>query len=475
MSDAEGRVRFCNRAALVTLAGPDAPDDALIGRAVHEVLALLPGVAQGPQPLPSGDSVWYLVPDSLPSLRDARFAAEVGDALAGTLNLRRTLARVVDLAVPGLGRWASVTVWENDRIRQVSRGDRGGADDRIIPLGRVPDADRKWLAALMKSPLGHAEVLTPERAGILGGTGDQLSALLAAGPVTVVTAPLRAHGSTFGLLALTTLEISCPDLTGLEALARRGAVALSAARVYEERSTLADTLRSALVPPPLPTIEGICMGAAYRAAAETTEIGGDFYEVHPEETGWAFTIGDVCGKGVGAAVLTGQVRQSLHAVSLVDRDPVRRLQLLNSALLSSDGTSFVTVVHGVMRPADGGVAVRLAAGGHPAPLLRRRDGTVEEVPAHGPIVGMLPEVSFQPVELQLLEGETMLCFTDGLPDAKGPAGFLGVDRLAGVLADSEGMAAPVITERCLQTAIEHLDGRPHDDMAVMAVQVDPRL
>ncbi|HET6964992.1 MAG TPA: PP2C family protein-serine/threonine phosphatase [Acidimicrobiales bacterium] len=141
--------------------------------------------------------------------------------------------------------------------------------------------------------------------------------------------------------------------------------------------------------------------------------------------------------------------------------------------MSSNGTSFVTVVHGTMRPVDGGVGVRIAAGGHPPPLLRRRDGSVEEVPAHGPIIGMLPDVRFHPADVLLVAGETLLCFTDGLPDARGPTGFLGVDRLAALLADCTGMTAQAIAERCLQTALEHLDGRPHDDMAVMAVQVDP--
>lgn len=242
--------------------------------------------------------------------------------------------------------------------------------------------------------------------------------------------------------------------------------------MYEEWSRLAETLRAALVPPSLPAIEGIRLGAAYRAAQETTEIGGDFYELREDGCGWSFTLGDVCGKGVEAAVLTGQVRQSLRTVSLIAPEPASRLELLNSALMATDGTSFVTLVHGVMRPVHGGVAVRVVAGGHPPPLLRHVDGRVEEVNARGPIVGMLPHVRFEPAELQLAPGETLLCFTDGLPDAKGPKGFLGTERLSALLADCAGMTAQAIAERCLQTALEHLDGRPHDDMALLAVQVE---
>lgn len=392
--------------------------------------------------------------------------------MAGTLNLRRTLGRIVDLAVPTVGEWAAVTVWDHDRIRQVSCGPARAADDRVIPLGLIPDPDRKRLRALIDSRT--REHVDGSELALLGASDEAVRHLLSGGQVTVATQPLRAHGAAFGLLAVSARDDSGVDLAGLDALSRRGAMALSVARVYEERSRLAATLRSTLLPPPLPTIEGIRVGAAYRPAQESTEIGGDFYELRPDGQGWSFTLGDVCGKGVEAAVLTGQVRQTMRTVSLVDPDPVARLGLLNSALLATDGTSFVTLVHGVMRPVDGGVSVQVVAGGHPAPLLRRREGVVEEVSARGPIVGMLPEVKFEPAEVLLVPGETLVCFTDGVPDSRGPTGFLGVERLSALLADSGGMPAQAIADRFLQTALEHLDGRPHDDMAVLAVQVDPR-
>lgn len=128
LADAAGTVKYCNPAAFSVLAGAGAQTRSPVGRPVDEVLAALAAAAATRRPLPSGGSVWYL-PDDGPSLRDARFAAEVGDALAGTLNLRRTLVRVVDLAVPTLGRWAAVTFWDQDRIRQVSRGLAAGGDD----------------------------------------------------------------------------------------------------------------------------------------------------------------------------------------------------------------------------------------------------------------------------------------------------------------------------------------------------------
>ncbi len=414
--------------------------------------------------------MWYLSAEVLAEREQAAFAVEVGDALAATLNVRRTLGRIVDLAVPRLGRWAAVTLWENDRVRQVSRGPGSLKDDRALPTRRLDDPGRRRLQQAMDSDVEEASVATIEELTALGAPRVAAELLVGEGPVRVVSAALRAYGSPIGTLAVAAHpgDTVTEDIT---ALARRAAVALNASHTYEERSHLAGTLRAALLPAELPAPPGLLVGSVYRPALEATEIGGDFYEMRQEGAGWSFSIGDVCGKGVEAAVLSGQVRQSLNTVSLMAEDPAERLRLLNAALLSTDGSSFVTLVHGVMHPVGSRVEACLAGGGHPAPLLRRASGgTVQPVAVTGPIIGMLPEVHFAPVEVTLEPGDTLVCFTDGLPDARGGDGLLGAERLAEVLADCAGMTAQAICERLLQSALEHLDGRPHDDMAVFAVQ-----
>ncbi|HET9077194.1 MAG TPA: SpoIIE family protein phosphatase [Acidimicrobiales bacterium] len=470
VADRSGHLTYLNRSAARALGRSAAGE--LIGEPVASVLGDFPAALRSSQRLPGGESVWYLAADRLAACEQDRFAVEVGDALAGTLNLRRTMGRIADLAVPRLGRWATVTLWDNDRIRQVSRGPDGSADDRAVPTRRLDDTARRRIRHAIEVDRNHMVVTTPAEMVELGARPDAALALLADGPVDVVTLALRAHGTALGTLAVTPRPGADDAL--LDGLARRAAVALSAARVYEERSTLAATLRNALVPAELPSPEGFKLGSVYRPALETTEIGGDFFEVNHEGPGWSFSVGDVCGKGVEAAVLTGQVRQSLATVSLVEPDPAERLRLLNATLLRTDGTSFVTVVHGVMEPKGDSLSMRLAAGGHPPPLLRRADGDVRDVPVSGPIIGMLPEVSFEVADFELGPGETLVCFTDGLPEARGAGGMLGRERLRRILMDCPGMNAQAIAERLLQATLEHLDGRPHDDMAVLAVQTDRR-
>ncbi len=470
VGDGDGRLSYINPAAARALGGV-APGS-LIGRPVAGLLSDFPVAVRNRRQLPGGESVWYLSADALAERDTARFDVEVSDALAGSLNVRRTVGRIAELVVPRLAGWAAITLWDNDRVRQASRGPQSSSDDRAVPTTRLDESGRRRIRQSIEVDYEEFKAAVPAELTELGASDDAASALLAGGPVRVVVLGLRAFGTGLGLLALCPTGI--PDREILLGLARRAAVAVNSARVYEERSTLAATLRSALLPAALPAPPGLQVGAVYRPAMETTEIGGDFYEMAEEGDGWSFSIGDVCGKGVEAAVLTGQVRQSLGTVALVSSDPAERLRLLNAALLRTDGSSFVTLLHGMLhRKLDDSVSVCLAAGGHPAPLLRRREGVVEEVEVRGPIVGMLPAVEFSSTEFGLAAGEVMVCFTDGLPDARGGDGLLGVERLAPVLADCGGMTSQAIAERLLQTALDHLDGRPHDDMAVLAVQVAP--
>jgi hypothetical protein len=174
--------------------------------------------------------------------------------------------------------------------------------------------------------------------------------------------PLSARGSTFG--ALVVIDSAGgdegdgdegdaeADRALLDELAQRAALAIDAARLYGERSHVARVLQASLRPPELPVVPGALLAARYRAAMDEAEIGGDFYDVHGGGNDWSIVVGDVCGKGVEAAVLTGQARQSVRTAALVDRDPAAVLALLNEALLQRDtgAGAFVTVVCGRLRP-----------------------------------------------------------------------------------------------------------------------------
>jgi hypothetical protein len=264
--------------------------------------------------------------------------------------------------------------------------------------------------------------------------------------------------------------------------ASRAGTALAAAALFREQSHLGGVLQESLAPPPLPTGSGAadpCFGAAYRPARESLRVGGDFYEVLPSTTPGgptAFLLGDVCGKGIEAAVLSGRVRQSLHALRLVERRPQALIELLNTALLGAaaaygEDPRFATMVLGdVVTDDDGTLVVRLATGGHPPPVVVRADGTVEVVDVAGTLVGAIPQARFGETLVELAPGDTCVIYSDGVTEARGPSGFFGEDRLEAALGSCAGVPPTVVCERVVQLTSAWLDGADHDDIAVLAVQ-----
>jgi serine phosphatase RsbU (regulator of sigma subunit) len=400
------------------------------------------------------------------------FALRSADALSGTLNLRRTVARVAELAMTRYGAWAGVTLVDGIQLR---RSDTAGADDlgeqrRPMTTRELSEEAAAVLTAAVVQPMSYSAPVPAAVLSALGVPAGSAERLERPGAL-LVTVPLTS--AVGGRAVLAVLADRRPDLDELADLARRASRAMTTAAVYEEQSTLARTLRDALVPAPLPSIPGVQFGASYRPAQEASQIGGDFYDITPRPDGqWAVSIGDVCGKGIGAAVLTGQVRQSLRTASLVTDDPAEALRIVNETLLRSDGTTFVTAMFGVLSVDRSDVRIRLATGGHPPPLLLRA-GQVTPVPVRGTLVGMLADARFQTVDLPLQTDDVLVFYTDGVPEARGATGLLGLDPVVATLADCADLTAQAIGERLVQLVLEHVGDWPHDDVALLVLRALP--
>ena len=193
-------------------------------------------------------------------------------------------------------------------------------------------------------------------------------------------------------------------------------------RERDRLARLAATLQRTLLPPALPAVPGLEVAAHYHPAS-TDEVGGDFYDLFRLDDGrWGLFVGDVCGNGAGAAVVTSLARYTLRAAAVHDPDPVAVLTELNAALHRErldPAHRFCSVVFGVLTPEAGGCGVVLATGGHPPPVVIRSDGTAEYgYDVGGQVVGLLPEASFVATALHLGPGDTLLLYTDGLSEAR---------------------------------------------------------
>lgn len=137
-------------------------------------------------------------------------------------------------------------------------------------------------------------------------------------------------------------------------------------------------------------LHGIGFAGGYRASKDYEVVGGDFYDFHPGATPEDETLvvlGDVCGKGLEAAVMTGKIRNTLQALTPLACSHEGVLTLLNRAMLSADHARFATLVLASVSYRDGEVALRLTSAGHPPPLILRDGGRVEEADTRGTMVG----------------------------------------------------------------------------------------
>ena len=415
-----------------------------------------------------------------------RFLAEAGALLGTSLDLDETLAAVTELAVPGVADWCAIDLLEEDgAIRRVAAAHADPARTRLaLQLAerwpsRLEDAGGFGRVIRTGEP-EFLEEIPPEAVAAL--EPEYRAAVEPLGLRSIAIVPLRSpDGGIVGALALVTAEsgrtLDEHDVVlGLE-LGRRCGVAIDNARLYRERSYIAQTLQRSLLPPELPEIPGVAVAACFRPAGHGIEMGGDFYDVFALADGsWGLTIGDVCGKGPSAAALTALARYTLRAVTMHDQSPQRVLELLNEAILRH-GTDdrFCSAAFARLVPTEDGVRAEIASGGHPQPLLVRAHGTVEEVPSTGLLLGLWPDPKVESVPVELGPGDTLVLYTDGVTDARAPERILAPDDMADLLRECAGAPAPEVARRIERVVTEGAEHEPRDDIALLVVGVESRV
>ncbi len=271
--------------------------------------------------------------------------------------------------------------------------------------------------------------------------------------------------------------------------------ALKESEKYERDVQIGHQIQLSFLPETLPQPRGYEIAARF---APARQVAGDFYDsfLLPNQSKVALVLGDVCDKGVGAALFMALFRSMLRAFSqqnypmsmVMDVSAEERRMLLkggnialkmaveltNNYIVTNHGATnmFATLFFGIVDPATGDLYYVNA--GHEAPIIFNGSDVKSRLGVTGPAVGILPQMSY-PVHYAHLEpGETLLIFTDGVTEAKDPGGHLfGEPRLL-KLIEQPATSAAVLLEDIEEGLREHIaTAAQFDDITMLAVRREP--
>jgi PAS domain S-box-containing protein len=231
----------------------------------------------------------------------------------------------------------------------------------------------------------------------------------------------------------------------------------------------AEALQRSLLPPRLPEIPGVELGACYRPAGAGNRVGGDLYDVFPAGDGsWILLVGDVAGKGPEAAALSALARYTVRADAQRESQPARLLELLNEAFVR-EGQRFCTAACARLELADGARGLTTAVAGHPLPLLVRQ-GRARILSSSGTLLGCYPGVAIESHSEVLEPGDTVVLYTDGVTDAQAPERVLEQEDVAEVAASWAELPPSQMASRVGAAAIPD-GGAGRDDIAVLVAKI----
>lgn len=412
-----------------------------------------------------------------------RFLLSASTMLSAALDSGAAIEALGRAAVPTLAELCLIDVLGSaGKLNRVeSRSTEVELAAGMAKVSPPPGSDHPALRAVQTGEHVLIESATDEELRLISGNEHNFEALRSRGLRWCLSVPVVARSS---LGALTLLK-PAPSYDGqydivqdmAEDLARRAALALYNAELFEASRDMAITLQKSLMPEALPHIPGLDVAARYHAGGEGAEVGGDFYDLFPtgdEEGGWAAVIGDVCGKGAEAAALSALARHTIRAANVILRKPKRVLAFLNQLVLQGGYSErFITVAYCRMRPARGSLQVAVGRAGHPPPMLLKSDGTVAPQGKPGTLIGVIPDPSLTDQVIRVCPGEALVLYTDGVTEAAGAEGRFGQNRLEAELASCAGKTAQDIADHLENAVLSFQRTQSHDDMAILVIRVEP--
>jgi phosphoserine phosphatase RsbU/P len=307
---------------------------------------------------------------------------------------------------------------------------------------------------------------------VLGRLGGQIANLNhAIGLYTNAVSALERDD--FDLSILDQLRKPVPELVNFAQSFRRMAEQIVRQRQQQAEMASAAAIQRAMLPSTMPTnlIEG--RFDVHAEIKPAREVGGDFYDVISlDEDRIALTIGDVCGKGIPAALFMAVTQTVMRVVMRPGGDLGAEIAAANERLATdNEQMMFATMFCGVLDVRSGSLTYGNC--GHNPPLLvRKAGGPPERLPAGNPPLGVMENMVCVPRSIALAPGDVLFLYTDGVTEAENPEAMqFGMERLEKVIYEVAEPSARKLVENVMARVAEFANGAPQSDDITCAALV----
>lgn len=391
----------------------------------------------------------------------------IGAAVSATLDRERILDLALEQATVVLGAESGALATREPGgwlIRRTAGAPLGLEGRRLAEIGIEP-------RALSRDE--HGPTVIDDTEAEDGATAKVLRAL---GIRSTLALPILAGGAPVGYAAFLHSRRRVTFSRAQKEFATRlmsiVTLALENARVYEQQRHIANTLQQAVLAPP-EDVEGIEVAYLYRAASSTADVGGDYYDVFQlDDARVGIVIGDVSGKGVGAARLTSLMRDGLRAYAYLNADPLWILGHTNRLVQRSTPTEeFSTVFLSVLDLGTGRLVYSGAA--HPPAAILRADGATQSLASRGTLLGAFENARFAVDSTTLEYGDVLVLCTDGVTEARRGVELFGDERLLESVGALHGTPLADLPQALLDRVLEYSGGALRDDCVILCVSRTP--
>lgn len=403
---------------------------------------------------------------------------ELSKAMSSELDLGALLATIVEEASSVVeAERTSIFVYDEVRGRLWSRVAQGMGERTIeLPIG-------SGVAGDVARTLRLTNIDDPYSDPRFNPAWDRESGFRTR---SILSAPvLDSAGKLLGVIQsinkTSSRGFDAQDETLMLALASHVAVALERAQLtrlyvenerYEKALELAHQIQMRMLPSGTVETDPAAGFEIHAHMNPARQVGGDLYDFFWDDDRLYFCVGDVAGKGVGAALVMAVTKTLCRANAVLHDDAAKLFSSVNDRLHEdTDATMFVTAFCGFLDLRDG--RLRYCNAGHDRPFVLTRDGKVHELESTpGLVLGVLPRYAYVLQETTLEPGDGIFLFTDGITEATNAEDeFFLLERIREALEGCEERTPPAVVSHVRAAVEGFVQNAPQaDDMTMMSIR-----